>query len=289
MTAGLWGLLAAAAFGSADFCGRLSGRALGPRLALFGVMAVGAVALSVAMGSGSAFPTPSARQMAWVGAAGIAATLAPLALYKGMTFGPMSLVGPICGAYPALIIPVDIFLGARPSLAEWAAMAATMAGVLVVARTASDDPDTTIAAGLGNRRRAIGLAAASAVLFAAALLLGRQSVAEVGATASLWIGRWVGIGLLLALILAAGQRPVIPRRWWALVAVQGLLDAGGVFAFYLGSQGTDAPAAAVASSGFMVVAVLLGRIVLKERVSPTCWLGIWLVCAGVAVLASAQH
>lgn len=289
MNAGLWGLMAALAFGGADFCGRLSGRALGPRLALFAVMLVGALVLSAVMAVGGVIPVPSAGQMGWLAAAGIAATLAPLALYKGMTYGPMSLVGPLCGAYPALVVPVDVLLGARPSPLDWAAMAVTMAGVLVVSKTASEDPDAAVAADSANRRRAMVMAAASAVLFAAALLLGRQAVAGMGATASLWVGRWIGVALLLVLILAARQRPAVPRRWWGLLVLQGLLDAGGFFAFYLGSQGPDAPAAAVASSGFMVVAVLLGRVVLKEKVSAACWLGVGMVFAGIAALAAAQH
>lgn len=289
MNAGLWGLLAALAFGGADFCGRLSGRALGPRLALFGVMLVGALVLSVAVIAGGSVSMPGAGPLAWMVAAGIAATLAPLALYKGMTFGPMSLVGPICGAYPALVVPVDVLLGARPSALHWAAMAVTMAGVVVVAKTASEDPDAAIASDRKNRHRATVMGIAAAILFAAALLLGRQAVAGFGVTASLWLGRWIGVGLLLTLILAAGRRPALPRRWWSLLLLQGLLDAGGFFAVYLGSQGPDAPAAAVASSGFMVVAVLLGRLVLKEAVSAACWLGVGLVFAGVAVLSAVQH
>lgn len=198
-------------------------------------------------------------------------------------------MGPICGAYPALVVPVDVLLGARLSALHWSAMAVIMAGVLVVARTASEDPDAAIAADRNNRRRAIVMGIAAAILFAAALLLGRQAVAGFGATASLWLGRWIGVGLLLALLLAAGQRPALPRHWWGMLLLQGLLDAGGFFAVYLGSQGPNAPAAAVASSGFMVVAVLLGRVVLKETVSAACWLGVGLVFAGVAVLSAAQH
>lgn len=286
MTAGLWGLLAALAFGGADFCGRLTGRAVGPVHAMLAVMLVGGGLLGIAVLAGGGIPSLSGRQAAWAVAAGVTATLAPLLLYKGMTFGPLSLVGPICGAYPALVVPVDVLLGARPGAAGWAAMAVTMAGVVVVARNASEDPDAQLAADGANRRRALLLAAGSAALFAAALLIGRQAVAELGATVSLWLGRWVGVVLLLALVLPGGRRPRLAPRWWGVLLVQGVLDAAGFLAFYLGSQGEDAPAAAVASSGFMVVAVLLGRLLLKETVSARCWLGVALVFGGVAALSA---
>lgn len=286
MNGGLWGLLAALAFGGADFCGRLTGRALGPRLTMLGVMAVGAVLFSPQAWHGDGLPAVSASQAAWVVAAGLAAVLAPLTLYKALTFGPLALVGPICGAYPALVVPVTVLTGARPGVVEWAAMAVTMAGVVLVARHAGDDPDAAVAQGHGNRRRAVALAALAGVLFAAALLLGREAVTEIGAGATLWLGRCVGLVLLLVLVGVAGERPRLPRRWWAVVGLQGVLDAAGILAFYLGSQGGQAPEAAVASSGFMVVAVLLGRVVLGEKVPGRCWLGIALVFAGIATLSA---
>lgn len=287
MSAGLWGLLAALAFGGADFCGRLSGRLIGPRDAMISVLLVGGLVLSAILPllGGPPHLTPSG--LGWALAAGIAASLAPLALYKGMTYGPLSLVGPVCGAYPVLVVPVTIALGARPEPLHWAAMAITVLGVILVARHAAPDPDALLAADDSNRRRALLYGLGAAFLFAAALLLGQRAAEGLGAVPSLWLGRWTGLALLLAAALATSRRlPVPPRRLWGLLVVQGLLDAGGFLAFILGSHGPDAPAAAVASSGFMVVAVLLGRLLLNERVSVPCWLGIALVCGGVSILSA---
>ncbi|MCR6632785.1 MAG: DMT family transporter [Magnetospirillum sp.] len=286
MNGGLWGLMAALAFGGADFCGRLSGRALGPRHAMLGLMVVGAVLLSLHGLATGGLPALTARQAALAVAAGITATLAPLLFYKSMTYGPLSLVGPICGAYPAFVVPVTVIMGARPSALEWAAMGVTMLGALVVAKSAGDDPDGRVAADRTNRRRAAVTAVAAGAMFAAALLVGREAVLEIGAAASLWLGRCIGVALLVVLILAARERPQVPRRWWRLLTLQGILDSAGYLAFYLGSRGEDAAAAAVASSGFMVVAVLLGRVILKEQVTPRCWLGVALVFGGVAVLST---
>jgi len=287
MSAALWGVVAALAFGGADFCGRLTGRALGPHTALLWVMAVGAVVLSAALPLLGGWPPLTGPALAWALAAGLAATVAPLFLYRALTLGPMSLVGPICGAYPALVLPATLLLGATLTLAEGLAMAATLGGVVLVARTAADDPESALAADPANRRRAIGFAAAAAVLFAAAVMLSRPAVAGLGAGATVWLGRWEGVVLLGVLLLRAGTAPRRPGGWWPVLLVQGLLDAGGFLALFLGSRGADAGSAAVASSGFMVVAVLLARLILKETVPPACWLGIALVTAGVAVLSTA--
>lgn len=286
MNGALWGFLAALAFGGADFCGRISGRALGPLRAMFGLLLVGAVVLSAGMGFTDGFFVPSGRGLAWAAAAGVPAALAPLVFYRSMTFGPLSLVGPICGAYPAVVVPITVLMGARPSATDWLAMAVTMAGALVVAHAADEDPDPEVAARGGNRTRAILYAMLAALLFAAALLVGRQAVLELGAAESLWLGRCLGVPLLLLMILAARTSPALPRRWWPLLVLQGVLDSAGYLAFYLGSRGEDAAEAAVASSGFMVVAVLLGWGILREKVSARCWLGVALVFGGVAALSA---
>ena len=73
-------------------------------------------------------------------------------------------------------------------------------------------------------------------------------------------------------------------RWWPLLLVQGLLDSVAYFSFFLGAEGEDAAIAAVASSAFMVIGVLLGWLFLKEKVSLVCWSGIGLVFSGIALL-----
>jgi hypothetical protein len=49
MSTALWGVLSALGWGSADFIARFTGRKLGITVALFGMIAVGAVALTVAV------------------------------------------------------------------------------------------------------------------------------------------------------------------------------------------------------------------------------------------------
>ncbi|MBC7906336.1 MAG: EamA family transporter [Rhodospirillaceae bacterium] len=285
MNAALWGLAAALAFGTADFCGRFTGRALGPASAMLGLMLVGAVILTLYGGaSGMSLDWDAENGWALV-IAGLTAMLAPLAFYRSMTLAPLSLVMPITAGYPALIVPVNLVLGTVPSPLQWLGMAGTGLGAIIVARTAADDPDSAISADPANRRRAIAFAALAAALFAVTLLVGQHAAAGYGEERTLWFGRLAGAGLLLAAFAARRRLPRLPLRWWPILAVQGSLDALAYFFFYLGAKGEDAPIAAVASSAFMVVGVLLGWAILKERMGLACWSGVALVFAGIAILS----
>lgn len=285
MNAALWGLAAALAFGTADFCGRFTGRALGPASAMLGLMLVGAVMLTLYATAGGLSPPWDWRNGWTLVLSGITAMLAPLAFYRSMTLAPLSLVMPITAAYPAVMVPVNLLLGNVPSPLQWLGMAATALGAVVVARTAADDPDAAIAADPANRRNAIGFAALAGSLFAVTLLVGEHAAAAYGEERTLWFGRLAGAGLLLAAFAARRRMPRLPLRWWPILAVQGILDALAYFFFYLGAKGEDASIAAVASSAFMVVGVLLGWVFLKEKVGLACWSGVMLVFAGIGLLS----
>lgn len=285
MNAALWGLAAALAFGTADFCGRFTGRALGPASAMLGLMLVGAVILTLYGGANDMSLGWDAENGWTLVIAGLTAMLAPLAFYRGMTLAPLSLVMPITAGYPALIVPVNLILGTVPSPLQWLGMTATGLGAIIVARTAADDPDAVISADPANRRRAIVFAALAATLFAITLMAGQHAAAGYGEERTLWFGRLTGAGLLLAAFAVSRRLPRLPLRWWPVLAVQGSLDALAYLFFYLGAKGKDAPIAAVSSSAFMVVGILLGWAILKERVGPACWSGVALVFAGIAMLS----
>lgn len=282
MNSAFWGLAAALAFGTADFCGQFTGRALGPASALLGLMLVGAIALTLSaptQGMHLAIDWPLALS-------GTAALVAPLALYRAMTLASLSLVMPIAAGYPALVVPVTLITGTMPGALQWLGMAVIGIGAAVVARTAADDPDVSLAADPVNRRRAVLYAAVANSLFAVALVAGGYAVAKHGASTTLWVGRMLGTGGLVLAFAAFRRAPNLPLRWWPVLLVQGMLDSAAYFFFFQGAKGEDAAIAAVASSAFMVIGVLLGWLFLKEKVSVVCWSGIGLVFSGVALLSA---
>jgi len=70
-----------------------------------------------------------------VAVSGVFFTLGTLALYAALALGPISIVTPITGSYPALTMILVVAQGARPSLTQWLAIGAVMAGVAIVSRS----------------------------------------------------------------------------------------------------------------------------------------------------------
>ena len=74
----------------------------------------------------------------WLPAAsGIFLALATLSLFAALALGPISLVAPIVGTYPALSMIFALAQGTRPSVMQWFAIAAVIAGAAIVSRGGS--------------------------------------------------------------------------------------------------------------------------------------------------------
>ena len=97
--------------------------------------------------------------------------------------------------------------------------------------------------------------------------------------APLAVARTVTLVVALALMLASGAPLPAPLAHpFALLA--GLLDAGGNVLYLLARQHVRLDVAAVLSSLYPVTTVVLARVVSREPVTPTQWMG-----AGVCLLA----
>jgi drug/metabolite transporter (DMT)-like permease len=282
MSPAVWGGLCALAWGTADFVARFTGRAIGVQAALFGVLATGSIILSLWIWLAGARLVWPAGELWLLAANGLATVAATLLLYAGLARGPISVVSPIVGAYPVIVVGYAVLTGARPSLLQWLAMAATMVGVAIVARTAEESGGS---AQRGGIRRTVLISLASAFGFAMALIVVQEAVPIFGNLQTLWVSRLVSLATMLLLFAARRQAAVPTARWWPLVAAQGLLDAGGYAFLYEGSTGEGSELAAVASSAFGAVTTVLAWLFLRERIGVAQAAGIVLIFAGVAVLS----
>ncbi len=283
----LWGTLTAFSWGAADFAARFSSRAIGHANSLLGMLVVGSVVLTLWVAF-TGTPLVWTWSGLWLlGVTGVGVMAATLLLYNGLARGPVTVVAPIVGSYPALVVAIALILGSRPSPVQWAAMAAVMAGVMVVARFAPP-PDGTGRDGHlapGGMRRTVAIALASSACFALAISAGQAAAPIYGEVQTVWVSRLISLASLAVLFLVKGEAPSLPRRWWAVLAAQGFCDSGAYLALFAGSQGPGAEITAVAASGFGAVTVLLARIFLSEAMSRPQWAGIAVIFAGVAVLA----
>ena len=285
MNPALWGLATALSWGSADFIARFTGRALGHQTALLGMLGVSAVILSLILWYS---PVPFVRDPSgwWlILLTGLGIMTATLLLYWGLVRGPVTVVAPIAGSYPALNVALAVALGARPSALDWAAMAAVMAGVIVVARAARsfEGPTGYTRAQL---RFTIGLALGAALTFSVTIAVAQQASYLYGELQTVALSRWVSLLACVLLFLVRRQAPPrVPLRWWPWIGLQGLLDGGAYVALLAGSQGPGAEIAVVVGSGFGAVTVLLARLVLREAMTWAQWAGIAAILSGVAILS----
>ncbi len=118
MSSALLGAAAALAWGAHDFLARFPSRSLGPVNTVLAVTASGFILLSLwmlASGTEIRIVWPSL----WlVAVTGIFFALATLSLFAALTLGPISIVCPIAGSYPALAMIFAVAAGARPGVVD---------------------------------------------------------------------------------------------------------------------------------------------------------------------------
>lgn len=285
MNPAIWGLMTALSWGGADFIARFVGRALGHHVALFGMLSVGSVLLPLVLWQAGVSLVWEPRGWWLLLLTGVGVMVATLLLYWGLARGPVTIVAPIVGSYPALNVAFEVALGARPSALQWLAMAGVMAGVVVVARAAASFEDGAEYSRAALRRTVI-IALGSSLAFSLAIGAAQHAAPIYGELQTVAIGRWISLLSIAAVLLLIRRPPIMPRRWWPWILLQGLLDGGAYLALLAAGSGEAAAIAVVVASGFGAVTVILARLILKEAMTLSQWAGIALIVAGVATLSA---
>ncbi len=281
MISALLGLASALGLGAADFMARFSARALGATLAYAAVLLVGAVGTT-------AWLLASGAELVWspLGSGiavlhGVCVAVMCILLYMGIARGPIAVVVPIVAAHPALVLVINVLMGLRPSVTQWAAMAAIIAGSILIARSAvaeAEAPEAKL------NRVTLLIALGACVAYAAIVLTAQAATPLIGEFQTMWIGRWSGLIFIAGVLVVQGVRFRIPSAWVPFVGLQGGLDAAGYLTFLAGANTAAPHVTMVVASAFSVVTVLLARIIIKEPVSKDQWGAIVLIAIGTAVL-----
>lgn len=278
----IFGLFAALAWGLHDLCVRFAapGRPVLPLLAV--VLASGAVPLLALSGIEGGWPQMTPRAGGLSLAAGLAFALANISLYNAFAIGPVALVAPIFGAYPALTLLHAAATGRPAGPDQIAAVAAIILGVALVARFSQD---TT--ADPARKRQAILWACAGAFAFAATFALS-QAAGRAGGADSEWatiaLTRLSALVVVILVVLPRLRHAFRAPMPWRLLLAMGLLDAGALSAVSLAARLPHPEFAAVTASVFGVVTILLARLVLGEHVRASQWAAIAMVFAAIAWL-----
>jgi drug/metabolite transporter (DMT)-like permease len=285
MTSAILGIAAALSWGVYDFLSRFPSRGVGPIPTVLYVTLFGLVLLTLWVmldGAAIAIVWP---KLWLVAVAGVFFALATLALFAAFARGPMTVVAPIVGAYPALALLFAVVEGARPSAWQWLAVACVLAGVVIAARSGGHH-DATGALGKRAMRIVIGLALLAGVCFAIAVTAGQIAAPIFGEIETVWLARMFGLVTIGIIYLAMSPATPLPTRWLPLLALMGALDVTALAALTAAGTLPSPEFATVISSALGAITVLLAWAFLKEPVSRAQLGGIVLIFGGVATLAA---
>jgi drug/metabolite transporter (DMT)-like permease len=283
MISALFGLASALGLGAADFMGRFSSRALGAPFTYGIVLLVGALGSTIWLLASGAEIVWSPLGCSIAVAHGVSVAVMCVLLYMSLARGPIAVAAPIVAAHPALVLAVNVLMGVRLSLVQWAAMATVMAGGILIARSALSEPEPSQA---GSNRTTVLMAFGACLAYVALVLTGQAATPLIGEFETMWIGRWAGL-VFIAFILVWQEAPLrLPSEWLPFVGLQGSLDSLGYFAFLAGANTAAPHITMVVASAFSVVTVLLARLIIREPVSKLQWAAIGVIAAGTAVLSA---
>src|SRR4249920_2806335 len=261
MSSVLLGLVAALSWGVNDFLARFPSRAVGPLPTVLVVTFAGLVILTVWLLLGGHSIRISWPKLWLPATSGIFFTLSTLSLFAALALGPVSLVAPIAGSYPALAMIFAVAQGARPSLLQWLAVAAVLAGVMLVSRSGEAYEQSGYIPP-GKLKTIVALSLCASLGFAGTLISGQAAVPIFGEVAAVWLARIFGLLTIGTIYLMQRPRGELPARWLPLLGLMGGLDVGALVAVLVAGNLPDPAFATVVSSAFSAVTVILARTIL---------------------------
>jgi drug/metabolite transporter (DMT)-like permease len=273
-------MLAAVAWGTADFLGGLSARRMVVLAVLFCSQVIGlALVVAVMLAGGLGL---DAEHVWWGVLAGVVGSLGLGLFYAGLAAGAMSLVAPIsaCGA----VVPVLVAVASGEELAALTVvgMAIALAGAVLVSRSEGEHLRLT--------PRVVALAVGAGLAFGVVITAFQQG-GQGGDDASITVVLTARAASLAAtcVALVATRTPVgVPARSaLPLLLGVGLGDTGANVVLTLASGSGQDALVAVLASLYPVITVVLAGVVLRERLSAWQAAGVATALAGVAIVSAA--
>jgi uncharacterized membrane protein len=271
------GLLAAAFYGSADFCGGFAAKRNGMFAVAVTSQGAGFVLLLAVIPLLHGQFT--ARAALYGALSGICGGLAIVLLYHALSIGKMGVVSPITAVLAAAFpVVVGMMRGERLSPAHLVGIG--LALVAVVCISLSTEPDGRFEFSTEGVREAL----------VCGLLLGGFYVllALGGKTSGLYPLLFARLASVLALfVIAATMRhAIIPAASLGIVVLAGALDMTANILYVLAAYAGYLSIAAVLTSLYPASTVFLARFVLGERLATIQKIGVVLALAGVALIAT---
>jgi drug/metabolite transporter (DMT)-like permease len=282
-------LLSALVWGSGDFCG---GRATVGRdpYQVLAFAAISGVVVLIVSAVVAGEPLHIDRSIAWAIAAGVAGSAGIVCLYKGLSIGSAATVAPLA-AVAAAALPVVVSAGIEgfPGPVRLAGFGLALIGIWLVSRAKPEGEASRTGVrlgllagvGFGGFLVFIGQAPAGSVFVPLAVA---RTVMLVTAVMSLAVKQ---VGTAEAGHNdRTGDMATPASKATAMALLAGALDAGGNMLYLLARQHLRLDVAAVLSSLYPVATVALARVVTREPVTPTQWLGAGVCLAAVMAITA---
>lgn len=273
----LLALVAALMWGAGDFLGGIATRKIGVLtvLALSEAVGLAGVALWVLVAHD---PFPGVWELLPAAAGGLAGVIGLAALYRGFAVGAMGIVAPISAASPLVPLAVDAAHGITPGALQWLGVACVVGGVVILSRERSP---------LGEERLAAGVALAIvAALGFGAFIVGLDAGSDQSAPWAVVAARAASLVLVLVAVAITSTTLVVRGRLWPMIAAIGVFDTAANVAVAFATTEGAAGIVAVLSALYPVVTVVLARVALDERLTPSRRIGGAVTLAGAALVAA---
>ncbi len=280
MSALTLGLIAALMWGFHDICVRFVSQKTPLMASLMTVLITGTIFHLGIMAVRAGFSAIATPIIGLSTLSGVFFLVASLGLYAAFQRGPVGLVAPIIASYPILSVAWAALGGAQIALWQWCAVIAILVGVSMVAALSDDEAGETPPKG-----PTILFALIAVVGFAGTFALGQMASAQAGELPVTLITRVVAIALLFIGILAL-KLPFWPgRAALPILTLMGIADGIALLCVLSAGHLPDAQYAAVASSIFGLLTIVLAWAFLREKMTGLQWVGCAIAFCGIGYLA----
>ena len=283
MTAILLALASAVGYGGSDFWAGLAARRTSViRVTILAEAAAAGVLALVLPWTG--LHQPSLVSLGWGAAGGTGGALGALALYMGFRRAAFSVAAPLSAVGAAgFSVLAGLLLGEQPGALALTGIALALPAIIGVSVSPAAPPDRPGAAGRHAQGVIWGLLAGAcfAVLFIA--------LNRAGSRGGLWP---VAAGQGAALVVVGGIGAVtrdlhLPAPGSRRLAVlTGVAGGGGTILYFLATQAGLLAVAAVLTSLYPAVTIVLARLLLGERLTVVRLAGLGLAAASVGLIAA---
>ncbi len=274
------GMIAAICWGVHDILVRRVSQNTPLMASLLAVLVAGTLLQLGIMTTTGSFAPVTGASAGYAMISGVCFLVASLGLYGAFQRGPVRLVAPVIASYPILSVGWAAASGIPISLYEWLAVLSIIIGVSVVAMLSDDSTAEVPPKGL-----TILYAVIAAVGFAGTFAFGQLAAAMTHDLPVILITRSVAIVLLLGIIVAKSL-PLWPgRSALPVLALMGCVDGIALMCVLSAGGLPDAQYAAVASSVFGLLTILMAWAFLKEQMTLPQWSGCLLTFVAIGYLA----